>query len=82
MSIEPHQIETKTDSYFLINAFIKTKLKFNKQKIEIGIYAQNILNTIYYDHLSTLKNVGYYNIGRNFSLRLNIPIGYNNINSH
>lgn len=74
----PHLFESKTDSYFLLNGFVKTIIHLQSQEIELGIYAQNILNTTYYDHLSTLKDIGYYNMGRNISLRLKMPININN----
>ncbi|MCK5704098.1 MAG: TonB-dependent receptor, partial [Cyclobacteriaceae bacterium] len=73
----PHEFETRTEHYFLLNAFVKTKLQINKQAIELGLFANNLLNTNYYDHLSTLKELGYYNMGRNISLRLKIPISIN-----
>ncbi|MDA3890377.1 MAG: TonB-dependent receptor [Salinivirgaceae bacterium] len=71
---KPHKFETKTDSYFLLNAFIKTQISIKKQIIDAGIYVQNILNTTYYDHLSTLKELGFYNVGRNLSIRIKIPV--------
>ena len=44
------------------------------QPVEFGIFAGNILDKAYYDHLSTLKDMGYCNMGRNFSFRLTIPV--------
>lgn len=73
----PHEFETRTEHYFLLNAFVKTKLHISKQEIEFGLFANNLLNTNYYDHLSTLKDLGYYNMGRNISLKLKIPLKLN-----
>ncbi len=74
---EPHVFETNTDSYFVLNTFLNAQMNFGKQKIEVGVFANNILNTTYYDHLSTLKELGYYNMGRNISLRIKIPLSFN-----
>jgi iron complex outermembrane recepter protein len=46
-----------------------------KQTFVFGISANNIFDTRYYDHLSTLKPLNYYNQGRNVSISLKIPFG-------
>ena len=69
----PALFETKSDSYFLLNAGIGTEMKWANQLITFSIQANNLLNETYIDHLSTLKEMGYYNIGRNVSLNLKIP---------
>ena len=70
----PHIFETSTDGYFLLNAFVKAKLSVYNTKMEVGIYANNLFNKKYYDHLSILKPMGYYDMGRNISLKLKINI--------
>ncbi len=69
--------EEESDAYFLLNASIASTFIIGKQKIKLGIYATNILDTKYMDHLSTLSEEGYYNMGRNISLKISIPIEIN-----
>jgi iron complex outermembrane receptor protein len=71
----PAMFETKSDSYFLLNAGIGTEIKWAKQTIWLSFQANNLLNETYIDHLSTLKEMGYYNIGRNISINLKVPFG-------
>ena len=66
--------EDQSDAYFILNAAVATTVKVKKQRVKIGIYASNILDAKYMDHLSTLSEEGYYNMGRNISLKLTIPI--------
>lgn len=71
----PAMFETESDSYFLLNAGIGTEIKWAKQMVLLSVQANNLLNEAYIDHLSTLKGMGYYNIGRNISINLKIPFG-------
>lgn len=71
----PSEFETESDSYFLLNAGIGTEIKWAKQLISLSVQANNLLNETYIDHLSTLKDLGYYNIGRNISIHMKIPFG-------
>ena len=71
----PTMFETESDSYFLLNAGIGTEIKWANQIMCFSVQANNLLNETYIDHLSTLKGMGYYNIGRNISVNLNIPFG-------
>jgi iron complex outermembrane receptor protein len=73
----PSMFESKSDDYVLLNAGIGTQIKCSNQNFDIAIYADNLLNKTYIDHLSTLKPLGYSNIGRNFSISLKIPFGIN-----
>ncbi|MCK5845806.1 MAG: TonB-dependent receptor [Bacteroidales bacterium] len=66
--------EDKSDSYLLVNASVSTVIMVGKQKVKLGIYSKNIFDIKYMDHLSTLREVGYYNMGRNISIQLSIPI--------
>ncbi len=70
--------ETTTPGYFLLNAGIGTDLKVKNQVFSFSLMATNLLNTQYMDHLSTLKDVGIYNMGRNISLNIRIPFGIEN----
>lgn len=71
----PSPYETATDGYTLINLSFNTDINVFKQTFVIGISANNIFDTRYYDHLSTLKPLNYYNQGRNVSVSLKIPFG-------
>ncbi len=71
----PAMFETETDSYFLLNAGIGTDIKWASQMLSLSVQANNLLNETYIDHLSTLKEIGYQNIGRNISINLTIPFG-------
>ncbi|MBN1952799.1 MAG: TonB-dependent receptor [Bacteroidales bacterium] len=76
--VHPHHHESETDAYFLLNGSIRIMLALKSQTMEAGLYFQNLLDTAYYDHLSTLKELGYYNLGRNVSFKLLIPFSYEN----
>jgi iron complex outermembrane receptor protein len=66
--------ETLTDDYNLVNAGASVELQFGKQKILLHATANNVFNTTYYDHLSRYKQDEIYNIGRNFSFRISLPV--------
>ncbi|NPA37785.1 MAG: TonB-dependent receptor [Chlorobi bacterium] len=70
----PYILETPTDHYFLLNASLRFSVKIVQQPLELSIFANNLLNETYFDHLSTLKGMGYHNMGRNFNFRLLVPI--------
>lgn len=67
----PH--ETPTNRYTLINLSLNTDFYIFKQICNLGISANNIFDTKYFDHLSTLKPMMYYNQGRNISISLKLP---------
>lgn len=71
----PSIYETETDGYFLANAAIGTEIAIQNQTLLFSVQANNLLNENYTDHLSTLKDLGYLNMGRNISLSLKVPFG-------
>ena len=71
----PGQFETSSKAYDLLNLVVGTQMKINKQWVDLDITASNLFNTLYMDHLSTLQEVGIYNMGRNFTISLHIPFG-------
>ena len=71
----PSMFETGSDRYFLLNAGIGTEIRMRDQFLSFSIQANNLLNEVYIDHLSTLKGLGYANMGRNISLHLRVPFG-------
>ena len=72
---KPSPYETETDGYTLVNAGVNAEIKLANQFMLIGFAVNNILDTQYFDHLSTLKSLNYYNQGRNICLTLNVPFG-------
>lgn len=71
----PSDFEEKTEAYFLLNLGIGTNVKIQNQTLNFGFYVNNIFDTKYFDHLSTLKEIGYYNQGRNLIFSMKIPFG-------
>jgi len=71
----PSAYESATEAYALLNAGIGTEIAWNRQTVTVSLLANNLLNETYIDHLSTLKGLGYNNIGRNISLNLTVPFG-------
>jgi len=67
--------ETETDGYSLLDLAVGGTLKVQNQMISIVLSANNLFDTKYVDHLSTLKEVGMYNPGRNIAFTLRVPFG-------
>jgi iron complex outermembrane receptor protein len=65
--------ETVTKGYTLLDLSIGGNIKIQNQLISISLSANNLFDKKYIDHLSTLKEVGLYNPGRNISLSLKVP---------
>jgi len=78
--------ETATASYTLLNAGLGTEIiRKGKTVVSIYIVAANILDVAYQNHLNRLKyagenmatgRTGIYNMGRNFSFKVNIPLEF------
>jgi iron complex outermembrane receptor protein len=81
--------ETSTPAYALLNAGIGTGISNAKGRevLNIIISGNNLLNAAYQDHLSRMKYFepypgnfsgrnGIYNMGRNISLKVNIPLDF------
>jgi len=64
--------ETDTPAYKLINISFSQKINIKEQQMKFNIKINNIFNSSYIDHISTLKGLGYYNIGRNISFGLKV----------
>ena len=82
-----YQTETSTPGYALLNAGISTNIiSHNKTLFSIYLNAMNIGDVAYQSSLSRLKYTdvnqvtgrqGVFNMGRNFSIKLNIPLNFN-----
>src|SRR5688572_1361107 len=82
-----YETETATPAYTLLNAGIGTDILNKKEKIIFNIHfaAINLTDAGYQSHLSRLKyaeknmvtgRTGVFNPGRNFSLKVNIPLEF------
>ena len=69
----PSEFELATDGYNLLNLGFGFGVKAGKQLIRFDVKATNLLNIDYYSHLSTLKDMGFYDMGRNISFSVKIP---------
>ncbi|GEP91086.1 TonB-dependent receptor [Chitinophaga terrae (ex Kim and Jung 2007)] len=83
-----YQTETSTKGYTLLNAGLGTDFvnKQNKTLFSLHFAVNNITDEAYQNHLSRLKYApvnevtgrsGVFNMGRNFSVKLAIPIDFN-----
>jgi iron complex outermembrane receptor protein len=69
--------ETVTEGYTLIDLSLGGNIKVRDQLMSVSISANNLLDKKYIDHLSTLKEVGLFDPGRNIVLNLKIPFSIN-----
>jgi len=65
--------ETTTPGYTLVDLSMGGNLKVMNQLVSISLSANNLFDTKYIDHLSTLKEVNLYSQGRNICLNIKIP---------
>ncbi len=71
--------ETPTNGYTLLDISVGGQIKVKDQYISVSLGATNIFDKQYIDHLSTLKEVGFINPGRNISITLKIPFAIRKI---
>jgi iron complex outermembrane recepter protein len=69
----PAPDEEATPGYSLFDISFGGQIKAGAQRITLVFSVNNILDTKYIDHLSTLKEVSMFNPGRNFVLTVKIP---------
>ena len=69
--------ETATSGYTIINMTTGGNIKIQNQPFSVSISVTNLLDKKYIDHLSTLKEVGLFNPGRNIAFILKIPFEAN-----
>ena len=65
--------ESPTDGYTLVDIGAGGNISMGKQLVTLVVGIENLFDTKYIDHMSTLKEVNLYNPGRNISLNLRIP---------
>ena len=71
----PAPFETSSTGYTLLNMDIGTEIIVGKQKMNVSLSANNLLDKTYIDHLSTLKDLGLNNMGRNITFAVRVPFG-------
>ena len=79
-----HGTETATPSYTLLHLYVGTDIKWQGKRVcSLYLSGENLTNRAYQSHLSRLKyldrnpitgRTGVYNMGRNFTLKLVVPI--------
>jgi len=65
--------EATTPGYVLVNLSLGASFSLGNQPLELNLAVQNLFDKKYVDHFSLLKEVDFYNPGRNVSLALRIP---------
>jgi iron complex outermembrane receptor protein len=68
------QYENRTAAYDLLNFHFDFKNRIGKQLMMWEFGCNNIFDQKYNDHLSTLKDVGYFDMGRSFFVSLKLPL--------
>lgn len=69
--------ETATPGYLLLGASAGTDLVIKgKTRLSLYLIASNLTDTVYAPHLSRLKYIGIYNMGRNITFKLVVPFGF------
>lgn len=71
----PAPEEEATDAYGLIDLQAGGEIVWQKQKILLNVGINNLFDVKYIDHLSTLKEAGFFNPGRNITFSMKIPFG-------
>ena len=69
--------ETPTPGYSLYDAGIGSSINWGSVPLKITINVTNIFDKVYINHLSLLKPLGIYDMGRNISLSVNVPFTLN-----
>ena len=72
---KPSEFETVTPAYTLVNLGVGFDLIVKQQRFSFSVIANNLLDIAYFDHLSSLKPLGIYDMGRNISFSIRIPFG-------
>lgn len=67
--------ETATPAYILLGVSAATDILMKGRRLAtLILMADNLLDTVYVDHLNRLKYVGLRNQGRNITIRLEVPL--------
>ena len=74
----PSRFENSTGNYNLVNLGVGFDVQLKRNRLSFSITASNLLDITYYDHLSTLQEVGIYDIGRNVMIGMRVPFNLKN----
>ena len=69
----PSEFETSSPAYNLIDLSTGVDIMLKDQPVNLSLTATNLLDISYIDHLSTLKDLGVYNMGRNVVFSVKVP---------
>ena len=82
-----YNTETVTSAYTILNVGFSTQVQHkNKTLFSVSLVGQNLADVAYQNHLNRLKygptneatgRLGVFNMGRNFSLKINVPLQFN-----
>ncbi len=78
----PALFETETSDYLIFDLVLGLKISLIKNDANITLGIQNVFDKAYYDHLSSLKEIGYYTMGRSFNISLKIQFSNSYISSN
>jgi iron complex outermembrane receptor protein len=65
--------ETPTNGYALFDLLLGGRIPVKEQMLTLGFGITNLFDATYRDHMSTLRDVGYCDPGRNFTVMLKVP---------
>lgn len=68
--------EMTTPGYGILNISLGSEFHLSNQSLKLRFSVQNLLNTKYYNHLSTWRQLGLPEPGRNFVLSVIIPLEF------
>lgn len=68
--------EFTTPGYGILNINLGTQINMKSQPLKLRLSIQNLLNTKYYNHLSTWRQLGLPEPGRNFMLSVIFPLEF------
>jgi len=75
----PSLFETVTDPYTLTHTGAGFSFPWSGQEVNIDIFVRNLFDVAYVDHLSTLKSLGYANMGRCIIASVHVPFSIHSI---
>lgn len=71
----PATDETSTTGYTIVDLNLGGKVLIGQSAVQFVFSVNNLFDVKYIDHLSTLKEVNYFNPGRNIAVSLRVPFG-------
>ncbi len=70
----PSVFESPSEAYHLLHAGAGFSIPLKGRLLTLDVIVSNLLNTSYMDHLSMLREWGFYNRGRNITVSLILPV--------